>query len=713
MRHSMRYVRAVNTRGGDFRKTSRSSGFLARTSVRASLLARSSVRAYFLSALFAGTGLLSGMVGCRESAPDDLIQQEDSTEALVFVKTEGEETLNRSRATGNLYKLSPISPDGEVTPITNFVGASVSDPCVSFDGERILFSMKQSDSRYRNIYEIDVTGENLRQVTSGGGDDFDPVYMPDDTILFTSNRDGEMDEYNHSPAEHLYRCDMDGSGIERLSYNQSDDFDPALLPNGQILYTRWEHFGTMNRFPLFFTNPDGTGTFHNFGPHGRNFFHAQPMPDGRIIAIESTRINEDAGPIAVLKPEQGPADPVLAGGHLHWDTLTPDVNTSGAPWPYGAFKYPFPLGGNRFVVSYTLPAAEDDQVDYGLYTFTIAQEGEGTIDEPATFTPTDLTFLYNDPNANEYDAQLIAPREKPPVIESTVDYSKDYGIFLAQDVFNRGPHDGQEIPQRGVDQVDRIAVMAARPTAPGEANDISLTEFEKRAFLGYAPVEPDGSFRIKVPADTPISFATLDDENRGFVVKRTWLYVRPGEEFDRCTGCHEDRVPGGPFPTNANPMARNVEPFDLNIPVAEARVINFENDIAPIVESKCVTCHTPIFVDREELSEADLPDSVWYTVTDTIPAPALLDLRALADTTEMGRVFPMAYINLVEGPTDEEPERPDVMTPAFPRRSLLIDSVLGLGAAAASGPHPDGEFALTADEKETFNLWVLLGGQYR
>lgn len=651
--------------------------------------------------------------GCRESAPDDLIVQEETTESLVFVKTEAEETLNRTRGEGNLYKLSPISPEGEVTALTEFAGASVSDPCVSFDGRRILFSMKPADRSQRNIYEIDVNGQNLRQVTSGGGDDFDPLYMPDGTIVFTSNRDGEMDEYNHSPAEHLYRCNLDGSDLERISFNQSDDFDPALLPNGQILYTRWEHFGTMNRFPLFFTNPDGTGTFHSFGPHERNFFHAQPTPDGRIIAIESTMINEDAGPIAVIKTEQGPADPLLSRDHLHWDNLTPDVNTGGAPWPYGAFKYPFPLGGNRFVVSYTLPAAEEGQVDYGLYTFTIAQDGAGTIEEPATFTPTDLTFLYNDPGSNEYDAQLIAPREKPPVLLSTIDRSKDFGIFLAQDVFNRGPSDGQEVPRRGTDPIEQIAVFAARPTAPGEANDISLTEFEKRAFLGYAPVQPDGSFRIKVPADTPISFATLDSEERGFVVKRTWLYVRPGEEFDRCTGCHEDRIPGGQIATNPSPMARNVEPFDLNIPVAQARVINYENDIAPIVEAKCVTCHTPTFIEREELSEADLPDSVFYTVIDTIPAPGLLDLRAEPDTTEMGRIFPTAYVSLVEGPTEEEPDRADVMEPAFPRRSLLIDAVLGVDEKAAVGPHPEGVHALTPEEKETFNLWVLLGGQYR
>jgi hypothetical protein len=54
-----------------------------------------------------------------------------------------------------------------------------------------------------------------------------------------------------------------------------------------------------------------------------------------------------------------------------------------------------------------------------------------------------------------------------------------------------------------------------------------------------------------------------------------------------------------------------------------------------------------------------------------------------------------------------------VVTPAFPRRSLLIDYVLGLGSQASKGAHPIGENALTSEERELFNLWVLLGAQYR
>ncbi len=639
-------------------------------------------------ALLAAALALPLATGCRNSAPDDLIQQETTTQALVFVRTKATETLNRNWAEGNLYKLSPISPDGAVTPITNFTGASVSDPDVSFDGTKILFSMRPPGGTHRNIWEIGADGSGLRQVTSGGGDDFDPLYLPDDRIAFTSTRAGEMDEYNHAQSATLYTCNADGSAIERISFNQSDDFDPALLPDGRIVYTRWEHFGSMNRFPLFVTNPDGTGTFHRFGPHERNFFHPTVTPEGRLLAIESTRVNGDEGPIAVLKPEQGPADPASVSDELHWDVVTPQVNNDGEPWPHGVFKYPRSIGGTRYVVSYSLPAATAEDANYALYTFTLDQTGAGTVAEPATFTVHDLTFLYNEPGWNAYDAQLLAPHARPPVIASVVDHSVDYGDFLAQDVFNRG-NDGQEIPHRGVDAIDSIAVIASIPTTVGMANDFSANDFERRAIIGTAPVYPDGSFRIRVPADTPFSFATLDEQGRGFVVKRTHLYARPGEKFENCIGCHEDRVAGGDPPTNPNPLAASHAPTNLNVPRAQFRTVTWLNDIGPVVAAKCVTCH--------------VPDSLGVS-------PGGLDLSAVPDTAMELRIFPRGYINL-SGASRKLAHQE--VTPAFPRRSRLIDYVMGLGTRAGQPSHPAGPDSLTAVERRNFNLWVLLGAQYR
>lgn len=662
------------------------------------------------AALLLAGGLLALLAsGCRESAPKDVFDREETTEALVFVKTTAEETLNRSWASSNLYKLSPISPSGQVTPLTAFAGASISDPEVSFDGERVLFSMRPSGASHRNIYEIGADGSGLRQITSGGGHDFDPLYLPDGRILFTSSRAGEMDEYNHSPTEHIYRCNADGTAVERLSFNQSDDFDPFLMPNGQIVYTRWEHFGQFNRFPLFVMNPDGTGIFHKFGPHERNFFHPQATPDGRIIAIESTMVNEDSGPIALVRLEDGPADPVVGSHDAHWSVLTADVNTDGAPWLFGTFKYPASIGGNQYVASYTLPAADEDEVDYALYTFSLSESGAGTEEDPSRLDLNDLTFLYNDPTTNEYDAQILRPRSKPPVIEDTIDPSLDYGTFTAMNVFNRGHNDGQETPVLGRDPIDRIAVIAARPTQVGERNDFSANMFEKRAFIGYAPVQADGSFSIRVPADTPITFATLDEYGRGFVVKRTWLSVRPGEHFDKCFGCHEDRTSSEPEAPANPPMARNLPSTDLSaasIAPEDYRIISWSENIGNIVRRKCVSCHTPG-------PDPDLPHNppLYRGEPFARPAGGLdLSLDVMVEAMENRGEFPLGYMNLSG---ESEMSERNVVQPAFPRRSILIDWVLGVGERAGEGPHPEGANALSAQERELFNLWVLMGAQYR
>jgi hypothetical protein len=282
------------------------------------------------------------------------------------------------------------------------------------------------------------------------------------------------------------------------------------------------------------------------------------------------------------------------------------------------------------------------------------------------------------------------------VIPSSVDYNQDSGIFLSQDVFNRSFSDGQEVPVMGSDPIDEIAVFAARPTVVGEGRGFSANEFEKRALIGFAPVYADGSFKIEVPADTPISFATLDDQRRGFVVKRTWLYVRPGEQFTQCFGCHEDRLAGGPQPTNPTPIAASQPATDLNLDPSQFTIINFENDIQPIVEAKCLTCHVPTI------------DSLG----DTIPAPGDLDLSMTPDSTlmDMQGIFPTAYVSLSGESMSMQNQ---VVVPAFPRRSLLIDYVMELGSRSGQGPHPAAPYELTPEEEELFNLWVLLGAQYK
>jgi hypothetical protein len=66
--------------------------------------------------------------------------------------------------------------------------------------------------------------------------------------------------------------------------------------------------------------------------------------------------------------------------------------------------------------------------------------------------------------------------------------------------------------------------------------------FGMRDVLGYAPIEPDGSVRVKVPANVPLAISVLDAKGRrvnGVLgsLHTNWLQVVPGETLT-CNGCH-------------------------------------------------------------------------------------------------------------------------------------------------------------------------------
>ncbi len=88
-------------------------------------------------------------------------------------------------------------------------------------------------------------------------------------------------------------------------------------------------------------------------------------------------------------------------------------------------------------------------------------------------------------------------------------------------------------------------VRATRALAPvsgmtGMREAIGETEFEPQQILGYAPVEPDGSFKLLVPADTPLALSILDSKGRSLQTHLNWIQVRPGERRT-CDGCHSPR----------------------------------------------------------------------------------------------------------------------------------------------------------------------------
>ena len=134
-------------------------------------------------------------------------------------------------------------------------------PTVSFDGKRIVFSMRRSRDDDYHIYEVDADGRNLRQLTSGSMvADIGPAYLPNGKIVFSSTRDVKYCQCNRHISPNLFVMEADGRNILQIGRNNLGELHAAVMPDGRILYDRWEYvdrqFGPS--YGLWTCNPDGT-----------------------------------------------------------------------------------------------------------------------------------------------------------------------------------------------------------------------------------------------------------------------------------------------------------------------------------------------------------------------------------------------------------------------------------------------------------------------
>ena len=115
--------------------------------------------------------------------------------------------------------------------------------------------------------------------------------------MFTSNRQTKssvnqalgksyyaLDEYERERVFNLHTIDAQGGNVTQISFNQSHDRSPTVRPNGDIMFSRWDHVGGRNHFKVFTAKPDGTNLFVLYGAHsdGNSFLHPRDMdPAGK------------------------------------------------------------------------------------------------------------------------------------------------------------------------------------------------------------------------------------------------------------------------------------------------------------------------------------------------------------------------------------------------------------------------------------------------
>ena len=553
---------------------------------------------------------------------------------------------------------SPSAREFNVTAAITQGNGDVSDPEVSYDGKKIVFAMRCPTSNTStvggvaactgrwNIWEYDLsaglsTGTFRRITSSTTDDDVDPAYLPADRgFVFTSSRQtttktqalGQsyyaVDEYERERVFNLHTVDRNGGAITQISSNQSHDRNPVLRPNGDIMFSRWEHVGPRNRFAVFRVKPDGTDMFVLYGAHsgGNSFLHPRDMDPrgsygGKVVSsLMPLSGTQEGGALMLIdaanfSEQNTPANAQVVvgqGGQVQWTEKEIDLGRGLSQ--FGRITAPFPLwdGTNRVLLAYrpcevtrngvvvpcvTLTDAErtmlaDDTMSRAQQALLPVQDNAPAVYSIYMVDPSKQTFLivaappsgfmYTDPvailarpepNATQptvvdetLKAQNLALIEVRSVYDTdgldrmgdSMLAASDLGAGCSTGIAKTAPTDAADTRSQVPDLVKmkdpadaayRCApaffVRALRAVAPqamalGMREAIGETEFEPQQILGYAPVEPDGSFKLQVPADTPLGLAILDSKGRAIQTHLNWIQVRPGERRT-CDGCHSPR----------------------------------------------------------------------------------------------------------------------------------------------------------------------------
>ena len=162
---------------------------------------------------------------------------------------------------GSAIRTIDFARGGAMSTLLDLPRGVARDIDVSFDGRRILFSMRRNAADDYHIYEMNADGSGLRQLTYGPGiSDIDPIYLADERILFSSTREPKYCMCNRHIMCNLFTMDADGANIQQIGHSTLFEGHPSLLPDGRIIYDRWEYvdrnFGDAQG--AWVCNPDGT-----------------------------------------------------------------------------------------------------------------------------------------------------------------------------------------------------------------------------------------------------------------------------------------------------------------------------------------------------------------------------------------------------------------------------------------------------------------------
>ena len=442
---------------------------------------------------------------------------------------------------------------------------------------------QQANERSFHIYEINVDGTGLRQITTGRFHDIHPLYLPDGKIAFVTTRVKAFTLCQPGAACALYVMDPDGTNMRRIHFGTLSDNSPFLMDDGSILWTRWEYQDKSLTYPqgLWTVNPDGTRLQMFFGNtiyEPAVTWQAKPIPgSSNVVCTLSPHHGNPIGAVGIIDRTKGMENPKAIRNITPEIPYRPELNRPGPgdrqhPWSY---RDPYPIAKDLFLVAYGGPAKGGP---HRFRLFVLDDKGRKEL-------------IHEDKRISCFNPVPLVPRKPPTLKPALPPSSKKYGTFVVTDVYQ-----GMTGVERG--RVKEIRVMKVLPKPCNmrgrRAYDMdplcSRGTYYVKCLCGTAPVDQDGTACFKAPAGAEIYFQALDADGKELQRMGTVTQIMPGEK-QGCIGCHE---PDFTAPPNGGDFVKLLrkKPADLTPPPWGADPMDFVRHVQPAFDKYCVKCHS-------------------------------------------------------------------------------------------------------------------------
>lgn len=381
--------------------------------------------------------------------------------------------------------------------------AESADAQVSFDGSRVLFAGKKTAVDKWQIWELSLKDRSVRQVVSSSDDAIRPLYLPGWRLVYAqkTTRGFELESARLIDSKAL--AEIEGPSTQPLlplTYMNASAMPDDVLADGRILFESGFPLGQGGTPELFLVYADGSG-------------------------VESYRCDHPTdsagGRWAGKQLESG--DIVFAQSRTLARFTSSLAHEARIAAPRAEYAGPVAeMSSGEWLVSARDSATEK-------YALKVWRPGSAA-----------MQTVLDQPEEDLVEPVVIVAHERPRRHPSAL-HDWDYANLLALDV--RISRDGA---LKGVPAAVRLEAQ--------DANGQAIA-------MGTAPIEKDGSFFVKVPADRAIRFAVLDAGGTVLRQERGWFWIRRGEQR-YCVGCHAgpERAPENTVP---EVLLHSTTPVDL------------------------------------------------------------------------------------------------------------------------------------------------------